>query len=188
MTKNATGGSTVYEVPASPSRRVQVLRRVGAVHFPLTDVGAGPAGPLSGLLATGAALSRNGHRLVVRTYTAAYFWPVGTGGVPAALQHRPTRIRLPKQPQGEGITFAGDRVVVDSERVGSQVFSVPVPPVGSRRPAPSTVPSTAASAVPQRPAGESSGASTGVVAGVAGGVTALGIAAVVWRTKVRGHA
>jgi hypothetical protein len=127
ITKALTGVSAVYRVPARPAARVQTLTRVGTVRFPLASGNAGPAGPFGSLLATGAALSPDGRTLVIRTYSQAYFWPVSGTGVPGALLRRPVRVALPTQPQGEGITFAGGRVVIDSERVGSPVWSVPVP-------------------------------------------------------------
>ncbi len=129
ITKTSSGVSAVYEVPNRPSAHVQTLRKIGFVRLRRHGDGNGPGGPFGSLLATGAALSHDGRRLVIRTYTDAYFWAVGRGGVRAALRRPPVRVALPPQPQGEGVAFAGHRVVVDSERVGSPVWSVPAPTV-----------------------------------------------------------
>jgi hypothetical protein len=78
-------------------------------------------------MATGAALSPDGTILVVRTYTDAFLWHVPGNDVARALRAEPVRIALPLQPQGEGIGFDGDQLVLDSEGRGSAVLAVPLP-------------------------------------------------------------
>jgi hypothetical protein len=133
FTKTITGVSAAYEVPSRPSGRVQTLRKIGFVRLRAGSGAQSAGGRFGSLLATGAALSHDGSRLVIRTYTDAYFWAVGRGGVRAALRQSPVRVALPPQPQGEGIAFDGGRVVLDSERVGSPVWSVPVPALPAPR-------------------------------------------------------
>ena len=90
-------------MPLAPdARRVQLLQRIGSITFG-SHGGLVPASLQ--VLATGAALSPDGTLLAVRTYTDAYLWPVRHGDVAAAIRHRPTRIAIPLQPQGEGICF-----------------------------------------------------------------------------------
>lgn len=198
ITKSPVGISKVYEVPPRPARGVQLLRDVGEFRFPLTGTAGGPAGPLGNWTATGAALSPDGRTLVIRTYTDAWFWRVPSGGLPDALRERPAHIPLPPQPQGEGIAFVGNRVVLDSERVRSRVWSVAVPrlpavppagpgrsgatapttPVGSSRPA-------AHSSSPRPQASDRSHTPETVLASVAGGVVVLALAALAWRTLRR---
>jgi hypothetical protein len=43
------------------------------------------------------------------------------------LHERPVILRLPRQPQGEGITVVRGAVVVDSERTHSAVFALRMP-------------------------------------------------------------
>ncbi|MCW2494991.1 hypothetical protein [Jatrophihabitans sp.] len=124
VTKSFTGASEVFSAPSTPG--AATLRRVGSIQFQLTGT-PGPFAPLGELTATGAALSPDGSRLVVRTYTDAYVWPVRHGDVAAALRTAPQRIPLPEQPQGEGVCFDGNHLLVDSEGAGSAVYSVPIP-------------------------------------------------------------
>ena len=130
ITKNGAGPSGVYAVPSTPSPAanggaanggasdgaVQTMRKIASVTF---DTGLDR-------LATGAAFSRYGSRLVVRTYTAAYVWAVRDGDVAGALRRAPTSVAIPLQAQGEGVCFDGARLVLDSEGVGTPVVAVPL--------------------------------------------------------------
>jgi hypothetical protein len=133
VTKSPLGASTVYLVPARPDRRhVQSLQRVGAVQL-LPHGTPNPFGVAGELTVTGAAISPDGALFAVRTYAEAYVWPVVSGDVAAALRTPPTRVRLPRQGLGEGIALTDDRTaVIDSEGAGSAVYTVPLPPIGSR--------------------------------------------------------
>jgi hypothetical protein len=127
FTKSLSGSTRVYAVPTSSrGGRVQLLQAIGSITFSVTGT-PNPFSIVGNLTATGAALSRSGRLLVVRTYSDAYFWPVLDGNVAAAIRTTPVRIALPEQPQGEGIAFDGSRVVLDSEHAGSAVYSVAVP-------------------------------------------------------------
>jgi len=132
-----------------PSRsdpaRVQALRRIGEIDFHPTGTPGGP-NVVGQVTATGAALSRDGSLLAVRTYTDAYVWPVCNGDVARAVKARPARVALPRQPQGEGITVDGARLLVDSEQAGSAVYAVALPrlPTGSSAPRPTTTPNASA--------------------------------------------
>jgi hypothetical protein len=127
VTKSPVGGSTVYRLPARPdAARVQTLTRVGSITFRAHATGI-PLGVLGSLTATGAAISRDGSLLVVRTYADAFAWPVRKDDIAAALRRVPTRIALPVQPQGEGVAVDGDRLLVDSEGARTAVYSVPLP-------------------------------------------------------------
>ena len=161
VTKSLLGSSVVYAVPRSPSPRVRTARRIGAVQF-LPHGVANPFGPAGEMLATGAAMSRTGTLLAIRTYASAYVWRVGARGVAAALRAAPARIDLPRERQGEGVTFTGSGLLVDSEGRDSPVYAVPLPrtvldavhaPSRSAshplaRPAPHTTPATTASPSP----------------------------------------
>jgi DNA-binding beta-propeller fold protein YncE len=138
VTKSVLGSSAVYAVPARPGG-VQTLRRIGEIRFAFTGTPGGPniAGQLT---ATGAAFSRDGTLLAVRTYTDAYLWRVVDGDVAAALHAAPVRVALPPQPQGEGIAVDGSRLLVNSEGRRSAVYAVPLPHVAVRSPSPTPTP------------------------------------------------
>lgn len=127
ITKSLDGRSAVYSAPPTPdAATVRMLVRVGAIRFMFTGT-PGPFAPIGQLTATGADLSRNGTRFVVRTYTDAYLWQVQDGDLAAALRTDPVHIALPAETQGEGVCFAGAYLLVDSEGVDSPVYRVPVP-------------------------------------------------------------
>jgi hypothetical protein len=132
FTKSLIGRTEVYAAPAHSG--TATLRHIGSISFGITGT-PGPFAPAGELAATGADVSRDGTRLVVRTYTDAYLWTVRGGDVAAALHTRPQRVPLPRQPQGEGVCFARSGLLIDSEKPGSAVYSVPVP---APPPAPST--------------------------------------------------
>jgi hypothetical protein len=134
--KSYDGVTEVYAGPAAPARQgVNDLTLLTTL-----DWSPGHAEPslvdIPGALATtGGAFSPDGRTLVLRTYTDAYLFHVaGTGpaAVKAALGGVRLRLRLPRQPQGEGIGFRrdGKALVVSSERVGSAVDEVVLPASG----------------------------------------------------------
>jgi hypothetical protein len=135
------GSSVVYRLPARPSAgHVQLLHRVGRIGFLPTGT-PNPFGLAGQLVATSAAFARDGSAFAVRTYADAYVWRVGAAGLGAALHETPARVALPRQPQGEGVGFAGRRLVIDSEGRGSAVYAVrfALPPTRSvPRPRPTT--------------------------------------------------
>jgi hypothetical protein len=85
------------------------------------------------VLITGGAISPDGRRLALRTYTDAYVWPLTRSDVVTALMGAPQRIALPPSPQGEAISFSADSrsLVLASEQLPSVVTQVPLPVVGS---------------------------------------------------------
>jgi hypothetical protein len=126
FSKSKLGATKVYALPPRPAAAVQTLRRVGSIRFGFTGA-SDPVSPLGQLMATGADISRSGSLLVVRTYTDAYLWPLPGADLGAALKAAHTRLELPSQPQGEGIAFDGATLLIDSEKSGSSVYSVPIP-------------------------------------------------------------
>jgi hypothetical protein len=128
ITKSVIGASVVYRLPAKPdTNHVQTLVRVGAIQFSAQTTGT-PQGGVGTLTATSASVSRNGDLLAVRTYSDAYVWPLHLGGgFGAALTRKPTHIALPVQPQGEGVAFHGNNLIIDSETAYSAVYQVPLP-------------------------------------------------------------
>jgi outer membrane protein assembly factor BamB len=158
VTKSPFGG-TVYVAPRRLSQdspnRLTTFARVGG-------------------LVTDGTFFPGGRRVLLRTYgtATAYtfpgFAPVGT-------------VRLPSQPQGEGISVAQDgRVLVSSEGVRSQVLQVTLPPSFTA----SSASPTAAPLPPREPAAPSppspgrSASDWGWVALAAAGIGSLGYLAV----------
>jgi hypothetical protein len=175
------GDTTVFSVPLQPDAdAVRTVTQIGYFQTRETNTVGGP-NALGQLTVTGGALSPSGNLLVLRTYTDAYLWRVGAGGVAAALTRAPVVTPLPAQPQGEGITFDGNRLLTDSEKVGSTVWSVAIPdlpglPTPSRSAsAPSTPVSSSAASTPAATAtaGPADGSRTYVVVLVVTGLVAL---------------
>lgn len=174
--------SAVYRLPARPDpARVQTLTRVGAIAFLPTGT-PNPFGIAGSLTATSAAIAPDGSAFVVRTYSDAYVWALGAGGVRAALPARPAVVPLPRQPQGEGVTVAGHRLVIDSEGGHSAVYTVPLPALPRPAPSPSrTAAAAPAPALTARRVSTSAGGSPGwsLALGTAATVLVLGALVVV---------
>ena len=128
VTKEILGASGVYRPAAAldPAKTVP-LTRVATVTFTPTGTEGGPAGRAGELMATGGAVSADGHFLALRTYTDAYVWPLTGSDVVGALGRPPTRIALPPSRQGEAIGFAPDNhsLVVSGEQLPVDVTIVP---------------------------------------------------------------
>jgi hypothetical protein len=142
-TKSLSGVSEVFELPArpDPSRR-ELLAEVGTVTFDAHGR-TGPFGGYGQFMATGAAISADGGRFVLRTYADAYVWPLHRGDLQTALRRPPVRIRLPNQSQGEGVDVVGGALWLSSEGRDQPIISVPLP--RAVRLAPTTAPSSPSS-------------------------------------------
>ena len=94
------------------------LEAAGKFTFEPTNTPGGQFGAVGQLVATGAAVSPDGKKAVLRTYTDAYEWNVPDGDVAKAVSGEtpPLRTALPNEPQGEAITYGADgRFVTGSE-------------------------------------------------------------------------
>jgi hypothetical protein len=102
-----------------------VLTRVGELVFAPAGTDGGPFGPVGQLATTGGDVSRDGSRVVVRTYSDAYEWQVSGGDVAGALTLTAPRTRIPLPPtaQGEAVGYARDSrtLWVSSEGAGAPV-------------------------------------------------------------------
>jgi hypothetical protein len=67
--------------------------------------------------------------VALRDADSAYLFPVTDGDVAAALDGKPTIVRLPEQPQGEALAVsrAATDLVVASEGAGQPFWAVPLP-------------------------------------------------------------
>jgi hypothetical protein len=129
VTKEVLGASSVYRPDAPLADGVTLpMTRVLGMGFTLTGTPGGPVGRAGQLLVTGGAVSADGQRIALRTYTDAYVWPLTDSDVAGALGGSPVRIPLPDSPQGEAIAFAAnDRdLLVTSEDLPAVVTLVPV--------------------------------------------------------------
>ena len=143
VTKEVLGASGVYSpTSALVDGGTVALAKVAGVNMTLTGTTGGPVGRAGQLLVTGGAVSADGQRLALRTYTDAYVWPLTGSDVVGALAAEPAIIPLPDSPQGEAITFSADgqSLLVASEGLPSDLTRVPL---------------TAAVATATQPAGES---------------------------------
>jgi hypothetical protein len=182
VTKEILGNSGVYR-PASAlvADGTVPLVRVASLTLHLTGTPGGPVGRDGQLLVTGGAVSRDGRRIALRTYTDAYVWPLTGSDVARALAGTPARIALPEAPQGEAISFGADdgHLVVAGEGVPGAVSVVPVP---------TTVSAAAASAAAAGTgsAGTATAAHVGVPTVTAGIIAAVVATLAVWISgKVR---
>jgi len=146
-------GSGVYAAPQPLADGV--LRRVASVRLASTGTPGGPRPQaVAQLLATGGAVSPDGRRLVVRSYTDAYVFDVPGEDLVEAFAGTPTVVPLPATAQGEAVTWTRDgrALLTSSEGEGAPVHRVPVPArVGdppTRTPVPSPSPSPSPSLSP----------------------------------------
>ncbi|WP_299959684.1 hypothetical protein [uncultured Modestobacter sp.] len=173
VTKEVLGASSVYrpDAPLADGATVPMSRVLG-LGFTLTGTPGGPVGRAGQLLVTGGAVSADGQRIALRTYTDAYVWSLSGSDVAGALGGTPVRVPLPEAPQGEAIAFAAnDRdLLVASEGLPSVVTLVPA--TGDLAVAPAGAPTEVAAG---------SGGDTRRVAPLTAGLIAAGAATVlVW--------
>ncbi len=136
VTKEVLGASSVYRPNAALADGATVTTsKVADLGFTLTGTPGGPVGRAGQLLVTGGAVSADGQRLALRTYTDAYVWALSGSDVVGALHGTPVRVPLPEAPQGEAISFADNSrdLVVAGEGLPSVVTVVPA--VGDATPA-----------------------------------------------------
>jgi hypothetical protein len=177
VTKEVLGASSVYR-PASAlvDGGTVALVKVASVNITLTGTPGGPVGRAGQLLITGGAVSADGSRLALRTYTDAYVWPLAGSDVVAALATPPVRVALPESPQGEAIGFSADNtaLIVASEGLPSDLTVVPLPAgagqAAAAAPAEGPVPSLA----------DLANSSSGLSAITAGIIAACVATVVVW--------
>lgn len=164
-------GSAAYEVP----ERGRVLRRVGGFRPQQTGTAGGPA-PVAAarLLVTGGAVAPNGDRLVLRTYTDAYVFPVPGEDLAAALLQAPVVVPLPRTQQGEAVTWTrdGTALLTSSEGEAAPVHRVTVPPASMPTPSPAAPVAPPTTALAERPGL--------VLVGGTGLLLAGGVTLVVW--------
>jgi hypothetical protein len=174
VTKEVLGASSVYRPDAPLGDGATVpMSRVLELGFTLTGTPGGPVGRAGQLLVTGGAVSADGQRIALRTYTDAYVWPLAGSDVVGALSGEPVRVPLPGAPQGEAIAFgANDRdLLVTGEGLPATVTVVPA---GG---APSPVAATESPQAAAAPGPDSARTVSPVTAGI---IAAVAATALVW--------
>lgn len=128
LVSKAVFGSGVYAAPVPLADGV--LTRVGDLDLGPTDTPGGPGiGAVATVLATGGAVSPDGRRVAVRTYTDLHVYEVPGDDLVEALATPPVVLALPETRQGEAVTWTADgaAVLVTSEGEGAPVQRVEVP-------------------------------------------------------------
>ena len=147
VTKEVLGASSVYRPASAVDAGATVpLVRVGEVDVTLTGTPGGPAGHAGQLMVTGGAVSPDGTKVALRTYTDAYVWPLTGSDVAGALAGQRARIPLPEQQQGEAVSFTpdGTALVVAGEGLPTDVSVVPLAGAPASGAASAAAPSPAA--------------------------------------------
>jgi len=168
----------VYTPTRAPSTdRSTPLRRVATLTFNPTGTPGGPVGSASQIVVTGGAVSPDGSRLALRTYTDAYLWNVPDGDIGEAFASGPTRrIPLPATRQGEAITFSADgrALLTSTEGVPAPVHSItvgaPARPSASATPKP-----TASGTATARRSGSSAESPSGFRGAAVGALLGAGL-------------
>lgn len=104
------GGAALYTpaAPLDPNSPVE-LRKIGQITLTATGTSGGPLGSVGQSLITGGAVSLDGRKAVLRSYTDAYEWDVQGNDIGTAItKGKPRRTPLPDEPQGEAITYSRD--------------------------------------------------------------------------------
>jgi hypothetical protein len=161
--KTLRSRSGVYETSGTlrAGGPVNVLHRVAEAQVPVV---------------TGGDLSPDGRKLVLRNYAAAYEWDVLGDDLAAAFARPPERIELPRDDQGEGITYGPDgrSLITSSEGVHAPLHEL----VSLTPPSPTATPPPAL--VTAAPRKQASGWRLPLIAGAVA-LLALGVAGLVRR-------
>ena len=114
VTKEPSGAAKVYvaSAPLTDKGTSTIrMRSAGTVTIASSGTNGGPPslGQTAQLEVTGGAISSDGTKVALRTYTDAYQWDVSNGGVASALTSgTPQRTPLAGEPQGEAISYTSD--------------------------------------------------------------------------------
>ena len=117
LTGAYTGHSEVYATKGRPGAAPEVLHKVADLD--VTALPGVAATDPSALALTAGDASRDGRRIVLRTYTTAYEYSI-RGNLAATFASQPRVVRLLRSKQGEGIAYdpAGNRFWTSSEGAG----------------------------------------------------------------------
>jgi hypothetical protein len=109
VTKQAGQGVVYVPTAALNANQAVPLKKAGAIALKATGTPGGPLGPTGQRVFSGGAVSPDGKRAVLRTYTDAYEWDVTGGDVATSIvKGKPRRTPLPNEPDGEAISYSTD--------------------------------------------------------------------------------
>jgi hypothetical protein len=177
VTKETNGRARLYRptTPLAPNTATGVPM-VAAGEFHARGTGENNfLGGLGEVLVTGAAVSPDRRRVVLRTYTAAYEWDVPDGDIVKAITTGTPRVTaLPDEPQGEAIAYSSDGTafLTMSDQPGPTTLRSHVPSTSTLVTVP---PSSPAVAIPPARPKEPSGLPLWL--SIAAGLAGLGLAA-----------
>lgn len=164
VTKELSGTAGIY----TPGRVASALaapgptpmRKVGELRLSPTSTPGGPVPLLGSVVVTGGAVSGDGTRVAVRTYTDAYVFAAPDGDAVAALARTPVRVPLPDEGQGEAVAFTAEDTLLS----GSESAGGPLPALRTVQLAhpvsPATGATTGSSTVPAAPVAVEAASST----------------------------
>jgi hypothetical protein len=100
----------VYQPTGTLSdQQTNQLELVGTIAFKYTDTPGGQLAQAGQKVVTGGAVSPDGKKVLLRTYTDAYEWDVKGGDIAKSIvSGKPRRTPLPNEPGGEAISFSAD--------------------------------------------------------------------------------
>ena len=113
VVSKAVGGTGIYTAAldagavAGSAADSSVLRRAAVLPLQPTGTPGGPVGSFGQLLVTGGAVSADGRRLALRTYTDLYEW-AWDGDLTPTFARAPVRTALPDTEQGEALGYEAD--------------------------------------------------------------------------------
>lgn len=108
VVSKGVGGAAVYTAALDDGALDGgVLRQAAVVPLQPTGTPGGPVGSFGQLLVTGGAVSPDGRRLALRTYTDLYEWAYD-GDLATTFTRPPVRTALPDTEQGEAVGYEAD--------------------------------------------------------------------------------
>jgi hypothetical protein len=109
VTKEPGAGRVYVPTAALSADQTVPLKLAGTIKLTATGTPGGVLGPTGQRVFTGGAVSPDGKKAVLRTYTDAYEWTVTGGDVATSvLRGKPVRTPLPNEPDGEAISYSPD--------------------------------------------------------------------------------
>lgn len=109
VTKEPGVGRVYVPTAALNADQTVPLKLAGTIKLTATGTPGGVLGTTGQRVFTGGAVSPDGKKAVLRTYTDAYEWTVTGGDVATSVvKGKPVRTPLPNEPDGEAISYSTD--------------------------------------------------------------------------------
>ncbi|MBB4736868.1 hypothetical protein BJY16_000327 [Actinoplanes octamycinicus] len=111
VTKEVTGAAFIYKPsgPLKANNKTPVpMVKAGEVAIQPTETPSNAFAKTFNRVVTGGAVSADGSKVVLRTYTDAMEWDVKNGDIVGALKGKPRTTGLPNEQYGEAIAYSAD--------------------------------------------------------------------------------